>query len=88
MTAVHGLPVKAPTLRHAELLARQNFRLSSFALALDAVLPELAFLESAVQTTALGLPLSSGGAHRLHKLALKLHDLRNVLEWPLTEIDR
>jgi len=81
-------PTRPATLREANHLARLSYRLSTFALALDAVLPELAFIESAVQTTALGLPLSAGGAHRLNKAAVMLHDLRNVLEWPLPEVDR
>src|SRR5690554_5971896 len=71
------------SLNHARALERTQYRLSCFALALDAVLPDLCFLDSAVQTTAHGLPLSQESIHRLHRLALKLFDLRQVLEWPL-----
>lgn len=67
---------------------RLQYRLSSFALALDAVLPDVAFLETAVQMTAQGFPLPAGGQVRLHRLALKLFDLRVVLEEPMPEVRR
>ena len=90
MSAVRELrpPQRGPTRRETEMLELAHYRLASFSLALDAVLPELGFIDQAVQTTAMGLPLSPGGAHRLHKIALKLHDLRAVLEWPMPEIER
>jgi|GEM_PF-3270544 len=69
-------------------IARLQYRLSGFALALDAVLPDVAFLETAVQMTAQGLPLPAGGQQRLHRLALKLFDLRVILEEPLPEVRR
>lgn len=64
----------------AQHIERLQLRLSTFALALDAVLPDIAFLENAVQLSALGMPLPAGGQVRLHKLALKLFDLRVVLD--------
>ena len=67
---------------------RLQYRLSGFALALDAVLPDIAFLETAVQMTAQGFPLPAGGQVRLHRLALKLFDLRVILEEPLPEVRR
>ena len=69
-------------------IARLQYRLSGFALALDAVLPDIAFLETAVQMTAQGFPLPAGGQVRLHKLALRLFDLRVILEEPLPEVRR
>lgn len=76
------------SLNTARALDRLQHRLSGFALALDATLPEVAFLEDAVQLTALGLPLPAGGQVRLHRLALKLFDLRVILEEPLPEVRR
>lgn len=64
----------------AQHVERLQLRLSTFALALDAVIDELAFLETTVQTTALGFPLPAGGQQRLNRLALRLFDLRIVLE--------
>lgn len=69
-------------------MARLQYRLSSFALALEAVLPDLALMETAVQQVRLGLPLSTDTVRRLDRLALKLFDLRAVLEWPLPEVRR
>src|SRR5690606_38637152 len=85
VSAVHELRPRqqAPTRRQAELLDLLHYRLSSFALALDAVLPELAFLESAVQSTALGLPLRAGGAHRRDKVARQRPARVTVLERPM-----
>ena len=71
---------------NATPIERLQYRLSGFALALDAVLPDIAFLETAVQMTAQGFPLPAGGQVRLHRLALKLFDLRVILEEPLPEI--
>lgn len=82
-TIGHGL-----SLNSANALDRLQYRLSGFALALDAVLPEVAFLEDAVQLTALELPLPAGGQVRLHRLALRLFDLRVILEEPLPEVRR
>lgn len=82
-TIGHGL-----SFNTARALDRLQYRLSGFALALDAVLPDVAFLESAVQLTALELPLPAGGQVRLHKLALRLFDLRVILEEPLPEVRR
>lgn len=69
-------------------MARLQYRLSSFALALEAVLPDLALMETAVQQARLGLPLSADTVRRLDRFALKLFDLRAVLEWPLPEVRR
>lgn len=82
-TIGHGL-----SFNTARGLDRLQYRLSGFALALDSTLPEVAFLENAVQLTALGLPLPAGGQVRLHRLALKLFDLRVILEEPLPEVRR
>lgn len=82
-TIVHGL-----SLNSAVAMDRLQYRLSGFALALDAVMPDVAFLETAVQMTAQGLPLPAGGQVRLHRLALKLFDLRVVLEEPMPEVRR
>lgn len=68
--------------QNAIALERLQFRLSAHNLALHAVLPDIAFLEQAVQLTAMGMPLPAGGQVRLHRLALKLFDLRVVLEHP------
>lgn len=70
------------SLKDAQAVERMQHRLSGFALALDAVLPEVAFLEQAVELTARGLPLPAGGQVRLHRLALRMFDLRVVLEHP------
>lgn len=64
----------------AQHIERLQLRLSTFALALDAVIDELAFLETTVQTTALGFPLTAGGQQRLNRYAVRLFDLRQVLE--------
>lgn len=74
------------TFQNAIALERLQYRVSAFALALDATLPEIAFLEQAVQLTALGLPLPAGGQVRLHRLALRLFDLRVVLEQGAVEV--
>ena len=76
------------SLNSAAAMDRLQYRLSGFALALDAVMPDIAFLETAVQTTALGFDLPAGGQVRLHRLALRLFDLRVILEEPMPEVRR
>lgn len=65
---------------HADLFHRMQCRLSGFALAVDAVLPEVAYLQHVVEVVARGCPMPGDCPQRLYRIALKLHDLRNVLE--------
>ena len=79
---------RGPAGNSDEIIGRLQYRLSGFALALDAVLPEVAFLEDAVHLTSLQLPLPAGGQVRLHRLALRLFDMRVILEEPMPEVRR
>lgn len=68
------------SLNHADLFDRMQRRLSGFALALDAVLPDVGWLQHVVEVAARGDTLPQDAPQRLYRLALKLHDLRMVLE--------
>ena len=63
-----------------------QWRLSAFALALDAVLPELAYVQHVVELAARGGPMPRDCPRRLYRIALMMHDLRQVLEAPLPEV--
>lgn len=73
-----GLPLKG-----TGAVDRLQFRLSAYALALDAVLPDLSYLEHVVELAARGGPMPGDCPQRLYRLALKLFDLRTVLEAPM-----
>lgn len=64
----------------AEVAADLQRRLSGFALALDAVLPDLAYLQHVVELAARGGPMPGDCPQRLYRIALRLFDLRAVLE--------
>lgn len=64
----------------AEVVADLQRCLSGFALALDAVLPDLAYLQHVVELAARGGPMPGDCPQRLCRIALKLFDLREVLE--------
>ena len=69
-------------------LERLQWRLSAFALALDAVLPGLAYLQHVVEVAKRGDAMPGYAPSRLYRLALQLHDLREVLEAPMPEVGR
>ncbi len=71
---------------HASPYNQLQWRLSAFALALDAVLPDLAYLQHVVELAARGGPMPGDCPQRLYRLALKMFDLRQVLETPLPEV--
>lgn len=68
------------SLKDSEAFDRLQFRLSAFALALDAVLPDLAYLQHVVELAKRDGPMPGDCPQRLYRLALKLFDLRMVLE--------
>lgn len=69
--------------KNTESFDRLQFRLSAFALALDAVLPDLSYLQHVTELAARGGPMPSDCPQRLYRIALKLFDLRVVLESPM-----
>lgn len=71
------------SLHSAEIIRRLQYRLSANACAIDALTPDLDFAMRAAELLAQGMPLPGDGRQRLHRLALRLHDARNVLEAPL-----
>ncbi|QOY61872.1 hypothetical protein INQ40_07800 [Lysobacter sp. H21R4] len=71
---------------HASPYNQLQWRLSAFALALDAVLPDLTYLQHVVELAARGGPMPGDCPQRLYRLALKMFDLRQVLETPLPEV--
>lgn len=71
------------SLQDTGAVDRLQFRLSAFALALDATLPDLSYLEHVVELAARGGPMPGDCPQRLYRLALKLFDLRAVLEAPM-----
>lgn len=85
-TAANGRGAEAQSigrglsLNHAVMMDRMQRRLSGFALAVDAVLPDIAYLQHLVETAIRGDRMPADAAQRLYRTALKLHDLRMVLE--------
>lgn len=74
---------RGPSLHSRAVLERLQFRLSANALAIDALTPDLDFAMQAAELLAKGMPLPGDGRQRLFRLALRLHDARNVLEAPM-----
>ena len=74
------------TVKSASRVELLQYRLSAFALALDAVLPGLAYLQHITEVATRGDRMPGDAPARLYRLALQLHDLRNVLEAPMPEV--